>query len=171
MIPHFPSPDGDKKTPLTHVRGEKTFHGTTLICPIQGHLMPSDNVDEPFRSSRTAPKWLLCGIGQGLTPTPSRCKTGFTKLALSSLLHSFYYTCFFKFVKTWFFPSYVLLRFIHRKRHLVILLVIFRGTASHLHLLPLGAGNQQLPGFGSFEWPNNSPLLHLIHESGCPGVA
>ena len=37
--------------------------------------MPSDNVDEPFRSSRTAPKWLPYGVGKGLSPYfPSRCK-------------------------------------------------------------------------------------------------
>lgn len=35
-----------------------------------GHLMSSNNGDEPFRSSRTAPKWLLCGVDKGLSPYP-----------------------------------------------------------------------------------------------------
>ena len=35
----FVSRGGDKKTPLTPVRGEKIFRGTTLICPRWGHLI------------------------------------------------------------------------------------------------------------------------------------
>ena len=36
--------------------------------------MSSGNGDGPFRSSRTAPEWLPCGVGWGLAPIPSRFK-------------------------------------------------------------------------------------------------
>ena len=32
--------------------------------------MPSGNGDEPIRSSRSAPKGLLHGLGKGLAPSP-----------------------------------------------------------------------------------------------------
>lgn len=42
---------GNKKTPLTDVRGERYFHGTTLICPykkgISCHLITVMNRSAP----------------------------------------------------------------------------------------------------------------------------
>ena len=46
-----------------------------------------------------------------------------------------------------------------------------RIVAAHLHLLPLGTGDQQLPGLGALEGADNAPLLHLIHQTGGAGVA
>ena len=34
---------------------------------------------------------------------------------------------------------------------------------AHLHLLPLGLVNEQLPGLGALEGAHDAPLLHLIH--------
>ena len=56
--------------------------------------MSSGNGDGPFRSSRTAPKWLPCGIGKGLSPLPSRSgrfrRAGF----VTAFVERIYYTCF-----------------------------------------------------------------------------
>ena len=92
---------GNKKTPLTCVRGEKDpFHGTTLICLPKGrHLTSSCNGDEPFRSSRTAPKWLASRRGLRACTGPLSLKAGFTRLALSSLLLVSHYTASKEFVK------------------------------------------------------------------------
>ena len=92
---------GNKKTPLTCVRGEKDpFHGTTLICLPNGrHLTSSCNGDEPFRSSRTAPKWLASRRGLRACTGPLSLKAGFTRLALSSRLLFIHYTASKGFVK------------------------------------------------------------------------
>ena len=42
---------------------------------------------------------------------------------------------------------------------------------AHLHFLPLGLVNEQLPGLGALEGAYDAPLLHLIHQPGSPGIA
>jgi hypothetical protein len=48
--------------------------------------MPSDNGDDPFRSSRTAPKWLPGGLWLRACTFPLSLRAGDAGLALSSPL-------------------------------------------------------------------------------------
>ena len=40
------------------------------------------------------------------------------------------------------------------------------GGAAHFDLLPLGLGDEQLPGLGALEGAHNALLLQLVHQPG-----
>ena len=60
----------NKKTPPPQTRGEDDAPRYHPNDPQQGTARSSGNGDEPSRSSRTARKRLLHGVGKGLAPFP-----------------------------------------------------------------------------------------------------
>ena len=92
---------GNEKTPLTDVRGEKSFHGTTLICPTRD--ISSHPVTEVGRS---APRGLLrsgCfpALAGGLHLSPL-AEGLFRKADFFTAFYSLYYTSPVGFVKAGF---------------------------------------------------------------------
>ena len=110
--------------------------------------MSSGNGDGPFRSSRTAPEWLPCGVGWGLAPSPLASKPVSQGWLCHRVLGVF------------------------GVRHVSSFLgggVLLGGGAAHLHLLPLVPGDEQLPGLGALEGPHDAPSPPSGPPGGRPG--